>query len=62
MAGGILTFLFSAVVGGLAWLAIGTRLRLHPTDSINQWLNLGAYSLIALPLVFVLVFFLIEAI
>lgn len=62
MAGGILTFVISAMFGAVLWLALGTRFQFAPNTRANDWLNLGAYALLALPLVFVVVFFLVEAI
>lgn len=60
MAGGILTFIFSAVVAALAWLGIGSRFRFAPAEHTNHLLNLGAYALLALPFMFVIVFYLVE--
>ena len=62
MAGGILSFLFSAVVAALAWLGVGSRFRFAQGETVNHLLNLGAYALLALPLVFVAVFYLVERI
>ncbi|MGI9328695.1 MAG: hypothetical protein ACR2PZ_26000 [Pseudomonadales bacterium] len=62
MAGGILTFVISAIFGAVLWLALGTKFQFSPNNQANDWLNLGAYGLLALPLVFVVVFFLVEAI
>ena len=62
MAGGILSFLFAAVAGALVWLGIGSRFRFAPGDSANHLLNMGAYALLALPFVFVVVFYLVERI
>lgn len=61
MAGGILTFLFAAVAGALAWLGLGSRFRFSPQENVNHVLNMGAYALLALPFVFICVFFLVEA-
>lgn len=62
MAGGILSFLFSAVLAALAWLGIGSRFRFAAVESTNHLLNMGAYALLALPFVFVVVFYLVERI
>lgn len=61
MASVILTFLIALMLGSLAWLGIGARFRFGPDEGLNNWLNLGAYALLAMPFVFVVVFFLIEA-
>lgn len=62
MAGGILSFILSAVVAALAWLGMGSRFRFAPAETTNHLLNLGAYALLALPFVFVVVFYLVERI
>ena len=62
MAGGILTFVISGLLGALVWLVLGARFQFSAVPQANEWWNLAAYALLALPFVFVLVFFLVEAI
>ena len=61
MAAAILTLVLAFLVGGGLWLAVGPRLRLAEAAEANQLLNLVAYVLGALPVAFVVVFFLLEA-
>ena len=60
MAAAILTIVISVVVGGGTWLLAGSRLTLAEEAERNEILNLVTYFAIALPVVFVVVFFLIE--
>ena len=61
MAAAILTLVLAFLVGGGLWLAVGARLRLAEDAEANQLLNLVAYVLGVLPVAFVVVFFLLEA-
>ncbi len=60
MAATILTLVLSFVVGGAVWLGVGTRLKIKSDTQQNDLLNFLSYTLIALPLVFTVVFYLIE--
>ncbi len=60
MAAAILTLVLSTVVGGAAWLGVGSRLRITNEAQQNDLLNFLGYTLIALPLVFTFVFFVLE--
>ncbi|MEM1231394.1 MAG: hypothetical protein AAGI15_12710 [Pseudomonadota bacterium] len=56
MAGALLAAVLAAIVGSLAWLALGVRFRFAPAERANQWLNLLAYGLLALPFTVLAVF------
>ena len=56
----ILTLVLAFLVGGTAWLSIGSRLKLNPEGDINEVLNLIVYVGIALAPVFVVVFYLLD--
>lgn len=60
MAAAILTLLLALFVGGGAWLGLGPRLKLADDDQQNDLLNLVAYTGLALPLAFAVVFFALE--
>ena len=57
MSAVILTFTGTIVTAGCLWLLLGSRLALSEEVDQNSKLNLVAYFLGALPVVFVLVFF-----
>lgn len=54
------TIALCVVIAGVFWLVFGARLRMAPDASTNDVLNLICYFLLALPVVFVFVFFAIE--
>ena len=56
MAAGILTLVITFVVAGGLWLGFGTRLKLNDDEQQNELLNLVAYYVISLPIVFFVVF------
>ena len=56
----ILTLVLAFLVGGTAWLSIGSRLKLNPEGDINEVLNLIVYVGIALAPVFVVVFYILD--
>ena len=60
MAAAILTFVMALLSGGGMWLVLGPRLRLADDVQQNELLNLLAYSGLALPLAFAVVFYLLE--
>jgi len=61
MAAAILTLVLSFVCGGVAWLALGSRFQLDPSqEKRNDILNLLSYVGISLPVAFGVVFFLLE--
>ncbi len=62
MAAAILTMVMAFLSGGGLWLVLGPRLRLATEAGQNDLLNLLAYSGLALPLAFGLVFYLLELI
>lgn len=53
----ILTLLASIIMGGLAWLVLGSRFSLNEDEQQNDILNFIAFVFGALPVGFVLVFF-----
>jgi hypothetical protein len=57
MAAAVLTLVLAFFCGGGAWLAFGPRLALSQESEQNDILNLVAYTGIALPVAFVVVFF-----
>ena len=60
MAAAILTLVVAFLSGSVLWLALGPRLRLANDVQQNELLNLVAYTGLALPLAFALVFYLLE--
>ena len=62
MAAVMLTMVVAFLGGSGAWLALGARLRIAGDAQRNELLNLLAYIGAALPLAFVLVFYLVELI
>lgn len=56
----ILTLALVFVFASIGWLLLGSRLRLMADPKLNDRANLAAYAAILLPLVFVVVFYLIE--
>ncbi|MCZ6711617.1 MAG: hypothetical protein O7B25_14735 [Gammaproteobacteria bacterium] len=62
MAAVILTIVMAFLSGSGVWLALGPRLRLADDTQRNELLNLLAYTGVALPVAFVVVFFLVELI
>ena len=61
MAAVTLTLVLSFVLGSVTWLGAGSRLRISNDSQQNDMLNFLSYSLMALPLVFAAVFFLLES-
>jgi hypothetical protein len=60
MAAAILTMVMAFLSGSGLWLILGPRLRLADEVQQNDLLNLVAYTGIALPLAFAVVFYLLE--
>jgi ABC-type sulfate transport system permease subunit len=60
MAAIVLTLTLTAIIAGVAWLILGSRLRLHEDARQNDLLNLLSYAGIALVPTFVIVFFAME--
>jgi hypothetical protein len=60
MAAAVLTLVLAFFCGGSLWLALGPRLPLADEAEQNDLLNLVAYTAGAVPLAFVVVFFLLE--
>ena len=60
MAAGVLTVVFAFLTGGGLWLALGARLHLSEDGQTNDLLNLVLYVGAALPVAFVVVFFVLE--
>ena len=60
MAAVVLSLTLSFITAVLAWLAIGPRLRLSADPKQNEVLNVFAYVALAFPVVFGIVFFVIE--
>lgn len=56
----ILTLALVLLLASLGWLLFGSRLSLVADPKQNDQANLAAYAAMLLPLVFVLVFYLIE--
>ena len=56
----ILALVISFLIGGVAWLLAGSRLKLNTDKEVNEVLNLIAYVGIALLPVFLGVFFLLD--
>ncbi|MEM7080278.1 MAG: hypothetical protein AAF513_16785 [Pseudomonadota bacterium] len=57
MAAFVLTIFLSVLLGGLAYLLVGTRLQLSDEERQNDLFNFIAYVFGALPIAFVAVFF-----
>ncbi len=63
MAAAILTLVLAFLCGGGAWLIAGARLTLDAANAErNDVLNLLAYIGLAMPITFVIVFFLLEVV
>jgi len=60
MAAGILTLVVAFLAGAGLWLAVGPRLPLTTDAQANELLNLAAYVVGALPVAFVVVFYVLE--
>jgi hypothetical protein len=60
MAAGILTLVVAFLAGAGLWLAVGPRLPLTTDAQANELLNLAAYVGGALPVAFVVVFYVLE--
>lgn len=56
----ILSLIISAILAGVAWLVIGSRIRLRGTPEANDVANFGAYFAAVLLPVVVFVFYVIE--
>ncbi len=59
MAAFILTMILSLFLGGLVWFLRGSRFGLSEDEDTNDLLNFGVYFVGAVPLCFVIVFFVI---
>jgi hypothetical protein len=57
MAAAVLTLVLAFFCGGGAWLVLGPRLALSQQSEQNDILNLVAYTGMAVPVAFVVVFF-----
>lgn len=53
MAAVLFSLVLAVIAGGLAWLVLGTRLRLDDEPAANELLNVAAYAAIAFPLLLV---------
>ena len=62
MAAAILTMVAAFLCGSILWLMLGARLKLADDVQQNDLLNLVAYTGLALPLAFAVVFYLLELI
>jgi len=62
MAAAVLTLILAFFAGGGVWLALGPRLALSRETEQNEVLNLVAYVGAAVPVAFVIVFFLLGSI
>ncbi|MDH3641090.1 MAG: hypothetical protein OES38_03285 [Gammaproteobacteria bacterium] len=60
MAAAILTLVLAFLSGSGLWLMVGPRLGLAADVQQNELLNLVAYTGLALPLAFAVVFYLLE--
>jgi hypothetical protein len=60
MAAAILTMVLAFLSGGGSWLLLGPRLPLADDVQHNDLLNLLAYTSLALPIAFAVVFYLLE--
>ena len=56
----VLTLVVSFLIGGTAWLVVGSRLPLNDEKDVNEVLNLVAYVASLLPPVFLAVLFLLD--
>ena len=61
MAAVLLIFVLSFIVGGGAWLVLGPRFNIKNDAQQNEVLNFLSYVLIALPWIFVIVFYVLES-
>ncbi len=59
MAAFILTMILSLFLGGIVWFAAGSRFAFSEEQDRNDLLNFGAFFIGAVPLSFVIVFFVI---
>lgn len=59
MAAAVLTLVVTLMVAGGLWLTLGPRLQLNEDGQVNDLLNLVAYYLLGLPIVFVVIFVII---
>ena len=57
MAGAVLSLVITALVTGVLWFAIGSRIKLAEEPEQNDILNLAVYAAITLPIAFAFVFF-----
>ena len=60
MSAVVLTLVVSFLIGGSAWLMVGSRLNLNDDKDVNEVLNLVAYVGVALVPVFLGVFYLLD--
>ena len=60
MAAIVLTLTLTAIVAGIVWLILGSRLSLHEDPRQNDLLNLLAFAGMVLVPIFVMVFFAME--
>ena len=60
MAAAILTLVLTIIVSGAMWLSLGNRFRFDAAPKRNDVLNLAAYAIGALPIIFAIVFFAME--
>ena len=60
MAAVVLSLTLSFIAAVLAWFAVGPRLRLSEDPKQNEVLNVFAYVALAFPVVFGIVFFVVE--
>ena len=60
MAATVLSLTLSFIVGVLVWFVVGPRLRLSEDPKQNEVLNVFAYVGMAFPVLFGIVFFVIE--
>ncbi len=56
MAAAALTIILTFVASGSVWLGLGPKFALSEDEQANGLLNLGLYYVMALPLVFAIVF------
>jgi hypothetical protein len=56
----VLTLVVSFLIGGSAWLMVGSRLRLNEDKDVNEVLNLITYVGVVLIPVFLGVFYLLD--
>ena len=60
MAAIVLTLTLTAILAGILWLILGSRLSLHEDPRQNDVLNLLAFAGMVLVPIFVMVFFAME--